>query len=69
MESTADLTNIYPDASEDLLASSESQLSEEESKPANEIQETDVTDTEASSESGGETTNATPENQNEEIRD
>jgi Amt family ammonium transporter len=66
MESTADLTNIYPDASEDLLASSESQLSEEESqlseeasKPTNEIQETDFTESE--------TIKTTLENQNEEI--
>jgi Amt family ammonium transporter len=66
MESTAELTNIYPDASEDLLASSESQLSEEESqlseeasKPTNEIQETDLTESE--------TIKTTLENQNEEI--
>jgi hypothetical protein len=69
MESTGDLTNIYADASEELLVSSESQLSEEESKPANQIQETDFTEIEASSESGEETTNSTLENQNEEIRD
>jgi Amt family ammonium transporter len=66
MESTGDLTNIYADASEDLLASSESQLSEEESqlfeeasKPTNEIQETDFTE--------GETMKPTSENQDEEI--
>jgi Amt family ammonium transporter len=69
MESTGDLTNIYADASEELLVSSESQLSEEESRPANEMQETDFTEIEASSESGEETTNSTLENQNEEVRD
>jgi ammonium transporter, Amt family len=61
MESAVGLTNIYPDSSEDLLASSKPQLSEEKSKPANEIQETDFTERDV------ESMNATLENKNEEI--
>lgn len=46
MESAGGLTHIYTDSSEDLLASSKPQLSEEESKSDNKIQETDFTDIE-----------------------
>ena len=46
MESAGGLTHIYTDSSEDLLASSKPQLSEEESNFDNKIQETDFTDIE-----------------------
>jgi len=59
MESAGGLIHIYADDSEDLPVSSESQLSEEQSKSANEIQETDLTE--------GETMKPTSENQDEEI--
>ena len=46
MESAGGLTNIYADVEEDVLSSSKPQLSEEESKSDNKIQETDFTDIE-----------------------
>lgn len=59
MESAGGLTHIYADDSEDLPVSSEPQLSEEQSKSTNEIQETDLTE--------GETIKTKLENENDEI--